>query len=96
MPQQAWSRKQERQYQHVKTSQKNEGRSERRAEEIAARTVNKERARSGQSRQRSKTSTQDMTASQRGGKRSGSGPGGPPKPSSTTTPSGRASKVARR
>jgi hypothetical protein len=76
MPQQAWSKKQERQYQHVKASQKDEGRSERRAEEIAARTVNKERARSGQSRQRSKTSTQDMSASQRGGKRSGSGPGG--------------------
>jgi hypothetical protein len=76
MPQQAWSKKQERQYEHVKASQKDEGRSEGRAEEIAARTVNKERARSGQSRQRSKTSTQDMSASRRGGKRSGSGRGG--------------------
>ncbi len=76
MPQQAWSKKQERQYQHVKASQKDEGRGEGRAEEIAARTVNRERARSGQSRQRSKTSTQGASASQRGGKRSGSGPSG--------------------
>jgi hypothetical protein len=76
MPQQAWNRKQERQYQHVKASQKQEGRSEDRAEEIAARTVNKQRARSGQSQQRSRASTQDISAYRRGGKRSGSGPGG--------------------
>lgn len=76
MPPQAWNQKQERQYEHVKASQKDEGRGEGRAEEIAARTVNKERARSGEARQRSKTSTQDMSASRRGGKRSGSGPGG--------------------
>jgi len=77
MPQQAWNRKQERQYEHIKASQKQEGRSEDRAEEIAARTVNKERARTGQSRQRSRASVDDnLSAPQRGGKRSGSGPGG--------------------
>lgn len=76
MPQQAWNRKQERQYEHVKSSQKQEGRSEDRAEEIAARTVNKQRARAGQSKQRSRASVDDMSAPQRGGKRSGSGPGG--------------------
>ena len=76
MPQQAWSKKQERQYQHIKASQKREGRSEDKAEEIAARTVNKERARAGQSRQSSPSSTQDISAPRRGGKRSGSGPGG--------------------
>ncbi|MGH3365601.1 MAG: plasmid stabilization protein [Nocardioidaceae bacterium] len=76
MPQQAWSKKQERQYEHVKGSQKDEGRSEARATEIAARTVNKQRARAGQSRQRSRASTEDISAYRRGGKRSGSGPGG--------------------
>jgi hypothetical protein len=76
MPQQAWNRKQERQYEHIKAGQKQEGRSEDRAEEIAARTVNKQRARAGESRQRSRTSTQDISAHRRGGKRSGSGPGG--------------------
>jgi hypothetical protein len=63
--------KRARQYEHIKESQKEQGRSEDRAEEIAARTVNKERARSGESRQRSKTSTQDMSSSRRGGQRSG-------------------------
>jgi hypothetical protein len=76
MPQQAWNRKQERQYEHVKAGQKQEGRSEDRAEEIAARTVNKQRARAGESKQRSRASTQDISAYRRGGKRSGSGPGG--------------------
>lgn len=76
MPQQQWNKKQERQYEHVKSSQEDEGRSEGEAKEIAARTVNKERARSGQSKQKSRSSTQDMSAPQRGGKRSGSGPGG--------------------
>ncbi|MGH8868121.1 MAG: plasmid stabilization protein [Actinomycetes bacterium] len=76
MPQQQWNRKQERQYEHVKASQKAEGRSEKRATEIAARTVNKERARAGQTRQASPSSTRDISASRRGGKRSGSGPGG--------------------
>ena len=63
--------KRARQYEHIKDSAKDQGASERRAEEIAARTVNKERARSGESRQRSRTSTQDMSSSRRGGQRSG-------------------------
>ena len=63
--------KRARQYEHVKESVKDQGGSESRAEEIAARTVNKERARSGESRQRSRTSTQDMSSSRRGGQRSG-------------------------
>jgi hypothetical protein len=60
-----------RQYEHIKESTKERGASEDRAEEIAARTVNKERARSGESRQRSRTSTQDMSSGRRGGQRSG-------------------------
>jgi hypothetical protein len=63
--------KRARQYEHIKESQKDQGASEDRAEEIAARTVNKERARSGESRTRSRTSTQDMSSSRRGGQRSG-------------------------
>src|SRR5437763_3851186 len=63
--------KRARQYEHIKDSQRDQGRSEGRAEEIAARTVNKERARSGESRQRSRTSTDDMSSSKRGGQRSG-------------------------
>jgi hypothetical protein len=64
--------KQARKYEHIKKSEKDQGRSEARAKEIAARTVNKERARSGQSRQASKSSTQDpKSSSQRGGERSG-------------------------
>jgi hypothetical protein len=63
--------KRARQYEHIKESSKEQGASEDRAEEIAARTVNKERARSGESRQRSRTSTQDMSSSRRGGQRSG-------------------------
>jgi hypothetical protein len=63
--------KRARQYEHIKESQKERGASEGRAEEIAARTVNKERARSGESSQRSRTSTNDMSSSRRGGQRSG-------------------------
>jgi hypothetical protein len=63
--------KRARQYEHIKDSQKERGASEGRAEEIAARTVNKERARAGESRQRSRTSTDDMSSSRRGGQRSG-------------------------
>jgi hypothetical protein len=63
--------KRARQYEHIKDSQKSQGASESRAEEIAARTVNKERARSGESRTRSRTSTKDMSSSRRGGQRSG-------------------------
>ncbi len=60
-----------RQYEHLKQSETEQGRSNERAEEIAARTVNKERARSGESRTRSRTSTRDMSSSRRGGQRSG-------------------------
>src|SRR5919109_3697302 len=63
--------KRARQYEHIKDSQKSQGASESRAEEIAARTVNKERARGGESRSASRTSTQDMSSSRRGGQRSG-------------------------
>jgi len=63
--------KRARQYEHIKDSQREQGASEDRAEEIAARTVNKERARSGESRSRSRTSTRDMSSSRRGGQRSG-------------------------
>src|SRR5215210_4968390 len=63
--------KRARQYEHIKDNEKDQGASESRAEEIAARTVNKERARSGESRSRSRTSTQDMSSSRRGGQRSG-------------------------
>ncbi|HIW63017.1 MAG TPA: plasmid stabilization protein [Candidatus Stackebrandtia excrementipullorum] len=76
MPQAAWNKKRERQYEHVKDSEKKQGRSDRRAEEIAARTVNKERARSGESRTSSRSSTKDISSGRRGGKRSGSEPGG--------------------
>jgi hypothetical protein len=63
--------KRARQYEHIKESQLEQGRSEDRAEEIAARTVNKERARAGESRQRSRTSTKDISSGRRGGLRSG-------------------------
>ncbi len=63
--------KRARQYEHIKRSEKSQGASESRAEEIAARTVNKERARSGESRTSSRTSTKDMSSSRRGGQRSG-------------------------
>ena len=63
--------KRARQYEHIKDSEKSQGASESRAEEIAARTVNKERARGGESQTRSRTSTQDMSSSRRGGQRSG-------------------------
>jgi hypothetical protein len=76
MPQQAWSKKRERQYEHVKDSLEDQGRDEDTAEEIAARTVNKERARSGESDQASSSSTTDISSGRRGGKRSGSGSGG--------------------
>jgi hypothetical protein len=71
MPQQAWSPKRERQYEHVKESAKEQGASTKRAKEIAARTVNKERARTGEARQSSKTSRRDISSGRRGGLRSG-------------------------
>ncbi|MEU8635747.1 plasmid stabilization protein [Amycolatopsis sp. NPDC048633] len=77
----SWSAKRERQYEHVKDSAEDRGASTERAEEIAARTVNKNRAQSGESRQASRTSVQDKSPQQRGGERSGNrkGPGGPTK-----------------
>jgi hypothetical protein len=71
MPQQAWSNKRERQYEHVKDSAKKRGASTKRAKEIAARTVNKERAQSGEARTSSRTSRRDMSPGRRGGLRSG-------------------------
>ena len=68
--------KRARQYEHVKRSQRKQGRSPGRAREVAARTVQKERARSGESRQRSRTSTRDISSGRRGGQRSGGGGGG--------------------
>ncbi len=68
--------KRARQYEHVKKSEKQAGRSEERAEEIAARTVNKEKARAGESRTASRSSVKDISSGRRGGQRSGSGPGG--------------------
>ncbi|HJS27804.1 MAG TPA: plasmid stabilization protein [Actinomycetota bacterium] len=76
MPQRAWSDKRERQYEHIKRGLKQQGRSEDTAEEIAARTVNKERARSGEARTASRTSTNDISSGRRGGLRSHRGPGG--------------------
>ncbi|MHA6803630.1 plasmid stabilization protein [Salinifilum ghardaiensis] len=75
---QDWSRKANRQYEHVEASQEQRGASRGRAEEIAARTVNKQRARSGRADQQSKRSTEDISAPRRGGIRSGNryGPGG--------------------
>ena len=76
MPQQAWSAKRERQYEHIKASAKRRGESEDTAEEIAARTVNKERAQAGEARTSSRLSRTDMSPSRRGGLRSHSGAGG--------------------
>jgi hypothetical protein len=71
MPQKAWSAKRERQYEHIVESEKNQGASTKRAKEIAARTVNKERARSGEAKTSSRTSREDMSSGRRGGMRSG-------------------------
>jgi hypothetical protein len=76
VPQQAWDAKRERQYEHVKQGLEDRGRSEDVAEEIAARTVNKERARTGETRQASRTSTRDISSERRRGLRSHSGSGG--------------------
>jgi hypothetical protein len=76
MPQQGWSEKRERQYEHIKEGLEDHGRSEATAQQIAARTVNKERARAGEAQQASRTSTEDISSSRRGGLRSHSGPGG--------------------
>ena len=69
MPQQAWSNKRERQYEHIKKGAKASGASTKRAKEIAARTVNKERARTGEARTSSRTSRTDISSGRRGGLR---------------------------
>jgi hypothetical protein len=76
MPQRTWSDKRERQYDHIKAGLRARGESEDTAEEIAARTVNKERARAGEAKQSSRTSTQDISSGRRGGLRSHRGPMG--------------------
>ena len=76
MPQQGWSAKRERQYEHIKDGLKERGDSEELAEEIAARTVNKERARHGESATASRTSIDDISSGRRGGLRSHRGSGG--------------------
>ena len=72
----AWSDKRERQYEHIKEGLEERGRSEDAAEEIAARTVNKERARHGEAKEPSRSSTEDISSGRRGGLRSHTGPGG--------------------
>jgi hypothetical protein len=76
MPQPAWNAKRERQYQHIKEGLEDRGDSEVLASEIAARTVNKERARAGESAQASETSIRDISSGRRGGLRSHKGAGG--------------------
>lgn len=76
MPQAAWSSKRERQFEHIKEGLLERGTDHDKAEEIAARTVNKERARSGEALTASRTSTRDISSSRRGGLRSHEGPGG--------------------
>lgn len=71
MPQRAWSRKRERQYEHIKEGAKKQGVAEKKAEEVAARTVNKERARAGEAKEASPTSVKDISSGRRGGIRSG-------------------------
>jgi hypothetical protein len=73
MPQPGWSQKRERQYEHIKEGLLERGTNEDKAEEIAARTVNKERARAGEAREPSRTSTEDISSGRRGGLRSHSG-----------------------
>ncbi|TME50568.1 MAG: plasmid stabilization protein [Chloroflexi bacterium] len=76
MPQQSWTAKRERQYEHVKEGLQQRGRNPELAKEIAARTVNKERARAGEAREISRSSVEDISSGRRGGLRSHRGPGG--------------------
>ena len=77
MPQSAWSDKRERQYEHIKEGLLERGAGEDTAQEIAARTVNKERARHGEAVESSRTSLKDISSGRRGGLRSHRGSGGP-------------------
>jgi hypothetical protein len=76
MPQKAWSTKRERQYEHIKEGLEERGKPEDLAEEIAARTVNKERARAGEAKTASRSSLDDISSGRRGGLRSHTGPAG--------------------
>ena len=76
MPKKTWSNKRERQYEHIKEGLLDRGEAKDTAEEIAARTVNKERARSGEAKEASPSSVRDMSSGRRGGLRSRKGPGG--------------------
>ena len=76
MPQKAWNEKRERQYEHIKESLEERGKSEESSEEIAARTVDEARARAGESKTASRSSLDDISSSRRGGLRSHTGPGG--------------------
>jgi plasmid stabilization system protein ParE len=76
MPQDAWSPKRERQYEHIKEGLLERGNDEEKAEEIAARTVNKERAQHGETKEASRTSIEDLSPGRRGGLRSHRGSGG--------------------
>jgi hypothetical protein len=76
VPQRAWNAKRERQYDHIKEGLRKRGEDEDTAEEVAARTVNKERARSGEAKTASRSSVKDISSSRRGGLRSHTGPGG--------------------
>jgi hypothetical protein len=76
MPQAAWSAKRDRQYEHIKEGLIDQGRDEDTAQEIASRTVNKERARAGEAAQSSRSSIEDISSGRRGGRRSHQGPGG--------------------
>jgi hypothetical protein len=76
VPQQAWTEKRERQYQHIKQGEEERGVKEATAKEIAARTVNKERAQHGEARESGRLSRTDISSGRRGGLRSHHGPGG--------------------
>ncbi len=76
MPQRAWSAKRERQFQHIKEGELERGEDQATAAEIAARTVNKERARAGEAEESSRSSIEDISSGRRGGLRSHRGPGG--------------------
>ena len=71
MPQEAWSNKRERQYEHIKEGAKKQGKSTKTAKRVAAATVNKERARKGEAKTSSRSSKRDMSSGKRGGQRSG-------------------------
>ena len=95
MPQQAWSKKRERQYEHIKDGLRERGESEDLAEEIAARTVNKERARSGEARTASRSSTDDISSGRRGGFVRTAARAAAPRTSSTTRRSSGTSRAGR-